>query len=312
MSRTLSTPRPRARLRPGRLAGFGAAALLGAYLLASAIIALVLTVPRRAPLEGNPQLTLGLPFEQVRLSARGEPIELAAWFIPAPAAFPPGRAIIMVHGKDGCRTCGYGGTALRLAGRLQERGFSVLMLELRGHGQSGDGRFTFGIRERRDVQGAVDWLLARGFAPGRIGLIGESMGAATSIGAAADEPAIGALVADSAYAELMPVLEQEFPRVTGLPAFLVPGAVLLGRAVVGEDIASSRPIDEIGRIAPRPVMLIHAAGDPVIAAEHSRRLAATAGVEAWVLPYEGHVATFARAPDEYVERVAAFFEAALR
>lgn len=312
MSRALARTSARPRPRIARIVGLLAAVLLSLYLAVSTVIALVLTVPRRAPLEGNPQLTLGLPFEDVRLVARGEPVELAAWFIPAAGEAPPGRAIIMVHGKDGCRTCGYGESALQLAGRLRERGFSVLMLELRGHGQSGDGRFTFGIRERHDVEGAVDWLLARGFAPGRIGLLGESMGGATSIGAAADEPAIGALVADSAYAELMPVLEQEFPKVTGLPALLVPGAVLLSRLVVGEDIGRSRPIDEIGRIAPRPVMLIHAAGDPVIAADHTRRLAAAAGVEPWILPYDGHVATFPNRPDEYADRVAAFFAAALK
>ena len=261
---------------------------------------------------GDPQATLGLAYEEVDFRARGEPIALSGWFIPAPAGAGPPRAVIVVHGKDGCRSCGFDGTTLRLAGELQRRGLSVLLFDLRGHGRSGDGRFTFGLRERRDIHGAVDWLLARGFAPGRIGLLGESMGAASSIGAAAEEPAIGALVADSAYATLMPVLEQEFPKVSGLPPALLPGAMLMGRLVVGEDLAASRPVDEIGRIAPRPLLIVHAAGDDVIAASHAAELGAAAGVEPWIVDGDSHTDTFTAAPEAYAERVGAFFVEALR
>lgn len=276
------------------------------------VVATTLTIPVRIALSGNPQQTLGLRYEAVSFPARGEAIMLGGWFIPAPVEAPPGRVIIMVHGKDGCRTCGFNGQMLRLAGALQQRGFNILLMDLRGHGGSGDGRFTFGLRERHDIEGAVDWLLARGFAPGRIGLLGESMGASSSIGAAADEPAIGALVADSAYAELMPVLEQEFPRASRLPGFVLPGAMLAGQVIVGEDIARSRPIDEIGRIAPRPVLIIHAKGDELIPVAHAYLLAAAAGVEPWIIPGNGHVDTYPHEPRQYVERVATFFEAGLR
>lgn len=304
--------RPKARLRLARLAIALAALLAALYLAAGLVIANVLTVPRREPLVGDPRATLGLSYEEARFSARGEAVELGGWFIPAPTDSPPGPALILVHGKDGCRTCAFDQSAIALAGALQGRGFSVLMIDLRGHGGSGDGRFTFGLRERNDINGAVDWLLARGFAPGQIGLLGESMGAASAIGAAAAEPAIGALVADSSYAELLPVLEQEFPKTSGLPGFLLPGAVLMGRLVVGEDLASLRPVDEIRRLAPRPVLIVHAAGDPVIGVDHAHRLAAAAGVTPWIIPGDSHTDTFTHAPDAYAERVAAFFTRALR
>lgn len=312
MENAAAAPRKRARLRPLPLAAGLAALLLAAYLAVGAVVAGALTVPRRVALEGDPFATLGLNFEIARFEARGEPVRLEGWFIPAAPGGPSGPAVIIVHGKDGCRTCGFDGTMLSLAGELQRRGLSVLLIDLRGHGQSGDGRFTFGLRERRDIHGAVDWLLARGFAPGRIGLLGESMGAASSIGAAADEPAIGALVADSSYAELLPVLEQEFPKVSGLPPALLPGAMLMGRLIVGEDLAASRPVDEIGRLAPRPVLVVHAAGDDVIARAHAERLAAAAGVEPWVIAGDSHTDTYTAEPAAYAERVAAFFLAALR
>lgn len=311
MERTVAPiARRGAGLRLWRAALVLAATLAVVYFALGLVIANALTVPRREPLGPDPRVALGLPFEEARFTARGEPIELGGWFVPAPAG-SPARAIILVHGKDGCRSCAFDKTSIGLVGALQARGFAVLMMDLRGHGGSGDGRFTFGLRERRDIEGAVDWLIGRGFAPGRIGLIGESMGAASAIGAAADEPAIGALVADSSYAELVPVLAQEFPKVSGLPGFLLPGAVLMGRLVVGEDIAASRPIDEIGRIAPRPLLIVHAADDPVISVEHARRLAAAAGVEPWIMAGDSHTDTFSHDPAAYAARVGTFFDEAL-
>ena len=45
--------------------------------------------------------------------------------------------------------------------------------------------------------GAVDYLLARGMAPAGVGVLGASIGASAALLAAAEEPAIRAVVADS-------------------------------------------------------------------------------------------------------------------
>ena len=134
-------------------------------------------------------------------------VEIAGWFIPSGRSR---RVIVLVHGKDANRTRELDrdlsddvpGEFPDLAVGLSRRGFAVLMIDLRGHGQSGHARFGFGHTERRDVRGAVDWLVARGFCPGRIGVLGISMGAAAGIGAASEDDRIGAFVADSSFAEL--------------------------------------------------------------------------------------------------------------
>lgn len=316
---SITTPSPQLR-QPSRLRTWIVRMLLVlltllllAYLGISALVVNTLTVPYRHTLNGNPQISTGLAYQDVIFPSRGDGLAIAAWYIPAASSAEPRRAIIFVHGKDGCRTCEFQGMALRFVAAMQQRGFSVLMLDLRGHGGSGEARFTFGIRERRDIEGAVDWLLAQGYEAGRIGLLGISMGAASSIGATADEPAIGALVADSAYAEIYAILEREFPKASGLPGIFLPSSMLMGRLIVGEDIGSARPIAEIGRIAPRPVLLIHARGDELIPASDSERLAAAApSAQLWLIPAAGHVQTYAYDPDAYVERVATFFADSLR
>jgi hypothetical protein len=69
--------------------------------------------------------------------------------------------------------------------------------------------------------------------------------------ATAEEPVIGTLVTDSAFAELNRLLQVEFPRSSGLPSFFLPGAYLMGRVITGEDLSVARPAALIGAITPR-------------------------------------------------------------
>jgi pimeloyl-ACP methyl ester carboxylesterase len=257
--------------------------------------------------------TYGLNFAEISFAPRGETgLELRGWFMPNATS---DQAIVLVHGfgLGGCRTCDFKERFTEFAAQLHGRGFNVLMFDLRGHGQSSDARYTFGVREQRDVLGAVDYLLEQGFQPGRIGVLGASMGGAASVLATAAEPAIGALVTDSAFADLDYLLQREFPRRSGLPAWLLPGVYLMGQMVTGENVSTSRPEQVIGAISPRPVLIIHGDADELVPVEHSARLAAAAPeAEVWIVPGATHVEAWVLLQDAYTERVATFFRAALQ
>ena len=110
------------------------------------------------------------------------------------------------------------------AAALHARGFAVLMIDLRKHGESGGDHFTFGAKERWDVLAAVDWLQKRGF---KVGVLGVSLGAVSAAGAAADPEGganIRALVLDSAFADSGETISKSFAQETGLPTQLLPGA----------------------------------------------------------------------------------------
>jgi uncharacterized protein len=276
----------------------------------SLLIAHLFTMPYRLPLAGDPRNTVGLDYQDVTFPARGDGTPIAAWFIPAPQSQ---RVIVFVHGKGGCRTSEFGGRALDYAHALHQRGFNLLLLDLRGHGTSGKGRFTFGLRERRDILGSVDWLQQHGFAAGAIGVHGVSMGAASAIGAAAEEPAIAAVVSDSAFADFNPILEAAFSATTRLPDSFLPATLLAGNLLTGEDVRRARPVGEVGRIAPRPLLLIHASGDDLIPPSHAHQLSQAAPEAAlWIIPGAYHVDTYGYDPQAYTARVAAFFDQALR
>ena len=111
---------------------------------------------------------------------------------------------------------------MELASRLVERGFNILMFDLRGHGSSGGEQVSGGYFEQWDVLGTFDFLARKGVPPGLIGLVGFSMGASTAILAAAQEPAFGALVADSPYAKAYELIAHEAARKTVLPRWSTP------------------------------------------------------------------------------------------
>ena len=146
------------RLAYGAL-GVGVATL-GGVALATAGLAFLIGTPRRIFNPRKSPARRGAACEDVTLTPRGGGPRLAAWSLPAPGAH---RAIILTHGKDASRTAEFFGRFTEFAGRLQARGFQVLMLDMRGHGQSEAGGHTFGARERLDVLGAWDWLRAQGF-----------------------------------------------------------------------------------------------------------------------------------------------------
>jgi dipeptidyl aminopeptidase/acylaminoacyl peptidase len=290
-----------------------ASGMLVMHVLCAGLTVGLLTRPMRMAFAGDPQTSINLAYQQVTLAARADGVRLAAWYIPPPGDPPPDRqrVIVFVHGKDACKSCEFGARSMSFARAMHDQGFAVFMLDLRGHGESASAALTYGLRERNDVLGAVDWLLARGYRPGSIGLLGVSLGAASSLFAAAEEPAIGAVVSDSAYADIRSVFVNASDRMGGAPASILPVGAVLARWMTGEDILAASPIDQVARIAPRPVMIIHGAEDRLVPPAHALRLARAAGTQAWLIPGANHARTYTTAPEEYARRVGDFFSASL-
>jgi pimeloyl-ACP methyl ester carboxylesterase len=280
------------------------------YLGIGAIAASELTLPDRKTPVDDALVSRGIAFEAVSLPARDDGVEIAGWFVPAEDA---AEAIVLVHGRNQCRSAEFGGAFLDLAAALHDGGFAVLAIDLRGHGESGEGRFSFGLHERRDVLGAVDWLEGRGFEPGNIGLLGVSLGAASAVGAAADDARIGALVTDSGFADIFPVIEGRWEEESGLPQVFVYSARLMVRLLFGYDVGASRPVDEIGSIPPRPLLMIHCQGDSTVPmAQLEEMRAAAPGALVWIVPGCEHARAYGADPEAYEERVIRFFDENLR
>src|SRR6266700_5573263 len=227
-----------------------------AYVVISFYNATVLVDVPQKPLYSTPA-TFGLQYHNVTFPSREDRVQLRGWFIPG--VLPNGtltahRTIIMVHGSRTNRADKDAGL-LRLSAALAQHGFAILAFDMRGMGESPPAPLSLGYFEQRDVLGAVDFLRS-GSVPypqlGRpriIGGWGLSMGGTTLILAAAQEPAIRALVSDSAYADIIPILEREVPKGGHLPSFFTPGALLAVDALYGINYYAVRPVDVVVHIA---------------------------------------------------------------
>jgi pimeloyl-ACP methyl ester carboxylesterase len=202
---------------------------------------------------------------------------------------------------------------------LHDAGYDVLMYDARACGQSGGEFSTLGWREQDDLRAAIDLVGTR--TAGRpVFAMGFSLGAATAVLEGADDPRLQAVVANAVFTSIDDITWRAFPHFSrpSMPAFpFAPMAVLIGELRLGHDSATIRPVDTIGLLAPRPLLLITGSLDEIVTPPDVDRLwaAAGAGAERWDVPGGAHPGNptepFLLAPVEYKERVLAFFEGAL-
>lgn len=252
-------------------------------------------------------------YHDVRFPGRDAPIELHAWWLPSSdGADAP--AVILIHGLGSCIR---DREVLLPAGMLSHLGYGVLLLDLRDHGESEieDGRHAGGTEEFRDVMAAVDWLIAGGVEPGRIGVLGTSMGAATAIIAGGQDDRIAAVWADTSYADVETRIAEEL-EARGFPRLLAPAAMLVARVVSGDDYSSHTILGELANMSARHLFITHGKLDRTTFVSHAYALieaARAAGVhtDTWIVADADHVESMFLHPTAYQRRLDAFFRAAL-
>jgi len=290
--------------------------LLGLYLGICWHIVNVTITPIRKQSEQTPAEIGFSSVEVLSFRSTEDHVPLQGWLVPSFGD----KVIVLVHGIHShawdCQTPD-------VVRAYSDAGFNVLLFDLRGHGSSGGDRLGLGWLERRDVHATVNLLLARGFKPGKIGIHGTSYGAAAALLATAKIDEIGAVIADSAFANVGDVINGEVERQTGLPsrlaAVLTPGIRFIASHYYSLDLDEISPEKAIADISPRPILLIHGEEDPIISAEQARRLKAAAGdgAELWILTGRQHAEGVMLAPDcvqyspirdIFLKKVTQFFE----
>jgi dipeptidyl aminopeptidase/acylaminoacyl peptidase len=276
------------------------------YAGVSLLVADRISRPLRRPLHTTPA-AYGLQYEDVAFTSTEDNVPLSGWYIDTPGD----RTIMILHGAGSVRD---NFINMEVGRALAQQGFDIFMFDFRGHGASGGDRTSLGEWEKRDIAGAVSFLRSRGVS--KVGVLGYSMGGAAALLAAPEQPEIAAVAADSAFSDLFSVVETERAHM-GVPNLFNPGYVFVSKALFGVDVLENEPKRAIARLSGRPVLLIHGEEDALIPVEQAyelRDFALAAGnqdVELWVVPLANHVGAVGVAREEYVRRVAAFFDAHL-
>ena len=307
------------------LARRAAVAALGLIIALIAIISWVMVaqavVAEREPVEVTPT-DYGMAYEDVTFSPRmpeeraeDEPLMLRGWWIPADEQPDVQQsAIVVVHGLDSNRARDPE-IYMPLIKSLRNEGFSLLLFDLRAHGESDGDIMSAGYYERFDVLGAMDVAEHRyGIPSERIGVLGFSMGGVASLLAATEEPRLRALVIDSAYADIDDLFAAEVAERTPLPAWtlsaLQPGMEIVGRIRYGIRLSALKPERFVAELD-FPILFTHSDDDDRISVDHSQRIAAASThpeTRLRTFPSGGHSAAFSDHPEEYMQVVTNYFK----
>ena len=229
--------------------------------------------------------------------------------VHVPDGLRPGErrpAVIMMHGFGANRN---GGPAW-VCGQLEAWGYVALRFDFRGCGDSGGERGrVIPIEEVADAHHALSYMASRPEVdPERIALAGSSLGAGVAVYAAATDPRVAAVIAENAVANgertirgmhtpeswerFLRLMEDgtrqrqqggEAGKVHRFDIFEMPkhlqvnlrsnNSLMEFSADTPAAFFMFRPEDVVAKISPRPVLILHSAGDRVCTSEEAFSLA---------------------------------------
>lgn len=260
-------------------------------ILFAVLIGLMSIFPPRNVTPVTPK-DFNLEYEEVWFETEDN-IKLNGWFIPNKKS---DTIIIVCHGYPFDK-----GNVLGFAPFLHEK-YNLFFFDFRAMGTSKGRYTTAGYLEVRDFNAAVDFVKNKGFE--KIGAIGFSMGAATII--MAKNPDVKAIVADSAYASLEKMVEQQYKIFSVFKKPFVFVTKLFVR-LIGIDISKASPQKAIKEIKV-PVLLIHGRKDDQIPVENSILIHnANKETELWIIENANHGEAHYLNEKEYEARVSDFF-----
>lgn len=283
--------------------GFGVAALVAAASAGLAAGAATAAAKISGPQRNWPDyrfttFEVGVPSEDVTLTA-ADGTRLAGWWLDRPGSE---RVIVLCHGHRGNKS-----DLLGLGPGLWRAGNSVLLFDFRGNGDSEDGPQSLAHYEQADLEAAIAHAVARR-PDAALCLVGFSMGAAVAILVGARDRRVRAFVLDSPFADMRGVVANAAARLRVPPfplLYLVDHATKLRYGYRFRDVT---PLEAIGALAPRPVLLLHGGEDRVIPIDHAHRLYAAAGDPKQLLTFPGadHCGGYFQDRPAYIALVADF------
>lgn len=219
-------------------------------------------------------------------------------------------ALLVLHGFGSNKN---GGVALAAARLFADLGYVALRFDFRGCGESeGPRGRVICLEQVEDTSNALSFLATRPEVdPDRIGVMGNSFGAAVAVYTAGVDPRVAACIScggwgdgekkfrqqhesPDAWGRFTAMLEEghrrrargeslmvpRFDIVPIPPALrgsLSPGSIMEFPFEVVESMYAFKANDVVGKIAPRPLLLVHPAHDSVTPTEQSIDLFRRAG-----------------------------------
>ena len=224
---------------------------------------------------------------------------MRGWYVPSSNR----STIVLTHGTEGDRRQVLPEAALLAAG-----GFGVLLFDFPGHGES-DGRVQWAAGDVEALKGALDFVVARPDGSGeKIGIAGFSMGGLIAVRTAVADQRVAALALVGTPSDISELIRREFRRWGVLSQ--APALLALERHGTPID---QQPIALVSRLAPRPLLVMSGANDPLVPQQASEALFAQAkeSKQFYLIPNAAHGGYLEADPVSYASTLISFFARAL-
>ncbi len=222
---------------------------------------------------------IGLRYEDVYFDS-SDGVRLHGWYLPASSRDRAGPRATVLHLHGNAENIS---THIGAVYWLPAEGFEVFMFDYRGFGRSAGHPTVEGALN--DSRAALALAASRAQAP--IVVFGQSLGGSLAVATLADSPLrtrVRALILDSAFADYRLITRDKLDELWLTWPFQVPLSWLVDNG--------HSPLPLIERISPIPLLIAHAERDPIVPADHARRLfeRAREPKTLWILPQAQHTA----------------------
>ena len=213
---------------------------------------------------------------------------------------------IVVHGYSAQRKWMYD-----FADMWAEKGYNVLLPDLRGHGESEGDYVGMGWLDRKDMLHWIDLICERD-PDAQIILHGVSMGGATVMMTAGEDlpQQVKAVVDDCGYTAVWDIFSDEMDALFKLPDFpLLYTASAISKLRAGYSFREASTLEQV-KNARVPIMFIHGSNDNFVHTEMVYELYDTCPTQKdlYVVEGAGHGQSYYLEPEAYTEKVFAFLE----
>lgn len=227
----------------------------------------------------DPMTDFGLQYNNVSFTSTDN-YTLRGWYVPPPAVGAQKMGLVLVHGGGRDRRAW-----LRHVPFLHKAGYGCLLFDFREHGLS-DGNmrgFSYGMKERFDVVAACQFMRST-YEYQRICAIGTSVGGSSVIMAAAIDKTIDVVIAENALVTCAVLQDQTIVELFGgyfsrkaysifiFKLFRRTASFWLNLRIGNQPSKHCQALHCIGKISPRPILLMHGTADELVPCRHSEQL----------------------------------------
>lgn len=216
--------------------------------------------------------------------------------------FPAGdqkKAVICFHGYTSQGMSDYIG----LSDYYLKRGYSMLLVDERAHGESDGEYIGFGCLDRMDALNWIGWLIRKTGEDVQILLHGTSMGGATVLMASGLElpHQVKGIISDCGFTSAKEVFTHVLHSMYHLPAFpMIQISSLMNKKKAGYTLGECNAAQEV-RKAKVPILLIHGSADTFVPSSMCEEIYKNCASEKKMLIVDGaaHAESYYKDMDAY-------------